>query len=239
MPFLLRVELPDVPGSLGRLATAIGEAGGDIEAIEIVEKRARRARPSTTCSSRSRPARCPTRSCRPATPSTASQVLWISRYAAGGNVFLDLEAVEDLTAHPRTHSTGWSTCCRSCSAPTGAPGCTATAGVVHATGGAPDDVAVGRARPGRAARGRGRDDDLSPRARSTTTRSWSSAAAAAPSSSTPSSPASATSPAGDLDLRARPPSPADAADGYGTERIRVTKTEPRMLTPNATAYTAK
>ena len=39
MPFLLRVELPDVPGSLGRLATAIGEAGGDIEAIEIVEKR--------------------------------------------------------------------------------------------------------------------------------------------------------------------------------------------------------
>ncbi len=38
MPYLLRVELPDVPGSLGRLATAIGEAGGDIEAIEIVEK---------------------------------------------------------------------------------------------------------------------------------------------------------------------------------------------------------
>ena len=39
MPFLLRVELPDVPGSLGRVASAIGEAGGDIEAIEIVEKR--------------------------------------------------------------------------------------------------------------------------------------------------------------------------------------------------------
>jgi hypothetical protein len=36
---LLRVELPNVPGSLGRLATAIGQAGGDIEAIEIVEKR--------------------------------------------------------------------------------------------------------------------------------------------------------------------------------------------------------
>ncbi|WP_300599205.1 ACT domain-containing protein, partial [uncultured Nocardioides sp.] len=36
---MLRVELPDVPGSLGRLAGAIGEAGGDIEAIEIVEKR--------------------------------------------------------------------------------------------------------------------------------------------------------------------------------------------------------
>ncbi|MFA6577150.1 MAG: ACT domain-containing protein, partial [Nocardioides sp.] len=35
---MLRVKLPDVPGSLGRLATAVGEAGGDIEAIEIVEK---------------------------------------------------------------------------------------------------------------------------------------------------------------------------------------------------------
>jgi ACT domain-containing protein len=39
MPYLMRVELPDVPGSLGRVASAIGEAGGDIEAIEIVEKR--------------------------------------------------------------------------------------------------------------------------------------------------------------------------------------------------------
>ena len=37
------------------------------------------------------------------------KVLWIGRYAAGGNVFLDLEAVEDLTAHPTTRSTGWST----------------------------------------------------------------------------------------------------------------------------------
>ena len=39
MSLLLRVELPDVPGSLGRLATAIGVAGGDIGALEIVEKR--------------------------------------------------------------------------------------------------------------------------------------------------------------------------------------------------------
>jgi len=39
MSLLLRVELPDVPGSLGRLASAIGSAGGDIEALEIVEKR--------------------------------------------------------------------------------------------------------------------------------------------------------------------------------------------------------
>ena len=29
------------------------------------------------------------------------QVLWVSRYAAGGNLFLDLEAVETLTQNPR------------------------------------------------------------------------------------------------------------------------------------------
>ena len=39
MAFLLRVELPDVPGSLGALASALGTAGADIHAIEIVEHR--------------------------------------------------------------------------------------------------------------------------------------------------------------------------------------------------------
>ena len=98
MSFLLRVELPDVPGSLGRLATRIGEAGGDIEAIEIVEKRDNVAvddvllelvpgtMPDTIVSA-----------CH-ATPGV--RVLWISRYAAGGQLFLDLEAVEELTASP-------------------------------------------------------------------------------------------------------------------------------------------
>ena len=57
-------------------------------------------RPSTTCSSRSRPAPCPTPSCRWSTAWTASSVVWISRYNAGGNLFLDLEAVEELTANP-------------------------------------------------------------------------------------------------------------------------------------------
>jgi len=98
MPYLLRVGLPDIPGSLGRLATAIGEAGGDIEAIEIVEKRydgtavddvflemVGGAMPDAVVSA--------------CTSVEGVEVLWINRYAAGGNVFLDLEAVEDLTAH--------------------------------------------------------------------------------------------------------------------------------------------
>ena len=99
MPYLLRVCLPDVPGSLGRLASAIGEAGGDIEAIEIVEKRydgtavddvflemVDGTMPDSIVSA--------------CVELDGVQVLWINRYAAGGNVFLDLEAVEDLTAHP-------------------------------------------------------------------------------------------------------------------------------------------
>ena len=101
MPYLLRVSLPDIPGSLGRLATAIGEAGGDIEAIEIVEKlydgtavddvfleMVGGAMPDAVVSA--------------CTSVEGVEVLWINRYAAGGNVFLDLEAVEDLTAHKGT-----------------------------------------------------------------------------------------------------------------------------------------
>jgi hypothetical protein len=99
MPFLLRVELPDVPGSLGRVATAIGMAGGDIEAIEIVEKRpdgkavddvlletAEGTMPDSIVSA------CNTLD--------GVEVLFISRYPAGGNLTLDLEAVEELTAAP-------------------------------------------------------------------------------------------------------------------------------------------
>ncbi len=99
MPYLLRVSLPDVPGSLGRLASAIGMAGGDIDAIEIVDKRhdgtavddvfldmVDGAMPDGIVSA--------------CTEIDGVEVLWINRYAAGGNVFLDLEAVEDLTEHP-------------------------------------------------------------------------------------------------------------------------------------------
>lgn len=99
MPFLLRVLLPDVPGSLGRVATAIGMAGGDIEAIEIVEKRddgtvvddvllelEQGMMPDSVVSA--------------CNSLDAVEVLWISRYPAGGNLVMDLEAVEELTAAP-------------------------------------------------------------------------------------------------------------------------------------------
>ena len=98
MPFLLRVSLPDVPGSLGRLASAIGEAGGDIEAIEIVEKRYDGTAVDDVFLEMEDGA-MPDAIVSACTQLDGVEVLWINRYAAGGNVFLDLEAVEDLTEH--------------------------------------------------------------------------------------------------------------------------------------------
>ncbi|MEQ6902098.1 amino acid-binding protein [Nocardioides sp. YIM 152588] len=99
MSFLMRVALPDVPGSLGRVATAIGVAGGDIEAIEIVEKRPdgtalddvlleipQGTMPDTIVSA--------------CNVLDGVRVLWISHYPSGGSLVLDLEAVEELTASP-------------------------------------------------------------------------------------------------------------------------------------------
>lgn len=98
MPFLLRVALPDVPGSLGRVATAIGEAGGDIEAIEIVEKRDGTAIDDVLLEMHD--GAMPDSIVSACNTLDDVQVMWISRYAAGGNIFLDLEVVEELTVDP-------------------------------------------------------------------------------------------------------------------------------------------
>lgn len=104
MPYLLRVELPDVPGSLGRLATAIGEAGGDIEAIEIVEKRHGGTAVDDVFLEMD-PGAMPDSVVSTVNALDGVRVLWIGRYAAGGNLFLDLEAVEELTEDPE-HALG-------------------------------------------------------------------------------------------------------------------------------------
>jgi hypothetical protein len=99
VPYLLRVELPDVPGSLGRLASAIGEAGGDIEAIEIVDKSHRGVAVDDVLLETA-PGAMPDSIVSACNSLDGVRVVWISRYAAGGNLFLDLEAVEDLTETP-------------------------------------------------------------------------------------------------------------------------------------------
>ena len=101
MPYLLRVSLPDVPGSLGRVATAIGEAGGDIEAIEIVEHRDDGTAVDDVLLELA-PATMPDSVVSACNLLDGVHVLWISRYAAGGNLFLDLEVVEQITQNPAT-----------------------------------------------------------------------------------------------------------------------------------------
>jgi len=101
MPYLLRVALPDVPGSLGRVAAAIGEAGGDIEAIEIVEHRDDGTAVDDVLLE-TPPGVMPDSIVSVCNQLDGVDVLWVSRYGAGGNLFLDLEAVEALTASPAT-----------------------------------------------------------------------------------------------------------------------------------------
>ena len=98
MPYLLRVRLPDVPGSLGRVASAIGEAGGDIEAIEIVEKSDGYAVDDVLLETA--PGTMPDSIVSACAQLDGVSVLWVNRYAAGGNLFLDLEVVEALTEDP-------------------------------------------------------------------------------------------------------------------------------------------
>ena len=99
MAFLLRVELPDVPGSLGAVASALGTAGADIHAIEIVEHRSSgtavddvllelpaHVLPDSLVSACQR--------------LDGVRVLWISRYTAGASLRMDLEAVEAMTEQP-------------------------------------------------------------------------------------------------------------------------------------------
>ena len=98
MSYLLRVALPDVPGSLGRLASAIGSAGGNIDAIEIVERSEGRAVDDVFLAPE--PGVMPDSIVSACTSLPDVEVLWISRYGAGSNLTRDLEVVEAMTSEP-------------------------------------------------------------------------------------------------------------------------------------------
>jgi hypothetical protein len=99
MAFLLRVELPDVPGSLGALASALGSAGADIEAIEIVERRSS-GRVVDDVLLELPPQLMPDALITACHKLDGVEVHWISRYNAGASLSMDLEAVERFTADP-------------------------------------------------------------------------------------------------------------------------------------------
>lgn len=97
--YLLRVALPDVPGSLGRLASAIGSAGGNIDAIEIVE-RTHDGQAIDDVFLAANTGVMPDSIISACTSLDGVEVLWISRYSAGTNLTRDLEVVEAMTTSP-------------------------------------------------------------------------------------------------------------------------------------------
>ena len=99
MSYLLRVELPDVPGSLGRLASAIGAAGGNIDAIEIVE-RSHDGRAVDDVFLAPDQGVMPDSIISSINSLEDVHVIWISRYGAGSNITRDLEVVEAMTSQP-------------------------------------------------------------------------------------------------------------------------------------------
>ena len=99
MAFLLRVALPDRPGSLGQLATALGTVGADIEAIEVVERRFDRTAVDDVLVGLP-PGALPDSLVSACRSVPGIVVEWISRFAAGGGLFPDLEAVEVMTQDP-------------------------------------------------------------------------------------------------------------------------------------------
>ena len=105
MAFLLRVELPDVPGSLGALAAALGTTGADIHAIEIVEHRSARAGSAAMAVDdvllELPPHVLPDTLVTACHQLDGVRVVWISRYNAGASLRLDLEAVEAMTQEPK------------------------------------------------------------------------------------------------------------------------------------------
>jgi hypothetical protein len=99
MSHLLRIALPDVPGSLGAVASALGGVGVDIEAIEIVEHRPD-GKAVDDFFIRLAPGVMPDTAVSAVTRLDGVQVMWVSRYPTAGNLHLDLEVVELIAQSP-------------------------------------------------------------------------------------------------------------------------------------------
>ncbi len=103
MSHLLRIALPDVPGSLGAVASALGAVGVNIDAIEIVEHRGDGVAVDDFFI-RLLPGVMPDAAVSAVTRLDDVEVLWVSRYPTAGSLYLDLEAVELIAQQPsRAH----------------------------------------------------------------------------------------------------------------------------------------
>ncbi|TDO52639.1 hypothetical protein EV643_102478 [Kribbella sp. VKM Ac-2527] len=98
--FLLRLILPDRPGSLGTVATALGGVSADIHAIEIVEHRRENGTAVDDVVVDLPNGVLPDRLVSACNSVPGVEVIWFSRYGAGGGLHMDLEAVEQMTSAP-------------------------------------------------------------------------------------------------------------------------------------------
>ena len=96
--FLMRVSLPDVPGSLGAVASAMGSVGADILAVEIVEKQHGVAVDDFVVGLP--PDGLPDALISACQGLDGVTVEWISRYPEGGGLQSDLETLERMTTDP-------------------------------------------------------------------------------------------------------------------------------------------
>ncbi len=96
--FLLRVMLPDRPGSLGAVATALGHAQADIHAVEIVERGAGYAVDDFMLT-------LPTHGRPDALFSACAgvpgvEVMWVSSYPDNWSLMGDTDVLEEMTTDP-------------------------------------------------------------------------------------------------------------------------------------------
>ena len=96
--YLMRVALPDRPGSLGAVASAMGSVGGDINAVEIVEKGQGVVVDDFIVDLP--PGQLPETIITACHHLDGVRVEWISRYPEGGGLQSDLEALERMTTDP-------------------------------------------------------------------------------------------------------------------------------------------
>ena len=97
--FLLRVVLPDRPGSLGALATALGKADADIVAVDVVEHRAGGEAVDDILAALPH-GKQPDSLVSACNSVPGVRVEFVRFYPARGGLHRDLQAVESMTQDP-------------------------------------------------------------------------------------------------------------------------------------------
>lgn len=96
--FLMRVALPDQPGTLGAVASAVGTVGADIRSVEIVGKQDGQAVDDFMLDLPN--GAMPDNLVSACTAIEGVRVLWFSRYPEGGGLESDIEALERMQQTP-------------------------------------------------------------------------------------------------------------------------------------------